>query len=187
MVDANQRVLAFESGAYGWQHDATVFGESALGQWIAKKKFPKPEELPGTDVKCPFVILTDKAYTLHNNMIKPYLETENKTTKEQKVYKRKVSGTRRNVEQFFGQLTQQFHIFQRPLEMSKELNNLTILGGGLLHNIIFDCETERSLTMLEYQIEARPRRQFVSNKCHTTRDLFVEYFSAIDLSKRYHF
>lgn len=70
-VDARYRFIMIDVGAYGANHDSTIFGSSEFGrQWLCQDqrlKVPKNAPLPGQAVPTPYVVVADEAFGLKCN------------------------------------------------------------------------------------------------------------------------
>ncbi|XP_049809639.1 uncharacterized protein LOC126252760 [Schistocerca nitens] len=65
LVDANCKFITIDVGSYGKEGDSGIFNKSAMGKMIMKGDvFPADEKLPLTDIKMPFVIVSDEAFRL---------------------------------------------------------------------------------------------------------------------------
>jgi hypothetical protein len=66
IADARYRFIAIDIGAYGKQPDGGIFRRSSVYHLLNSNNFNMPDdkELPLSDVKLPFVMLGDEAYSL---------------------------------------------------------------------------------------------------------------------------
>ena len=66
--------IAIDVGSYGREGDAGIYLKSNIGQLIQENRFyiPDPKPLSRTDIVVPHVIVGDKAFALHENLMKPY-------------------------------------------------------------------------------------------------------------------
>lgn len=75
-VDAKYRFIMVDVGAYGANHDATVFANTDFGRrWLHKDvalKVPADSALPGQTVKIPFFMVADDAFGLKSNVMVPF-------------------------------------------------------------------------------------------------------------------
>lgn len=75
-VDAKYRFIMVDIGAYGANHDSTVFANSEFGRsWILKDaslKVPNDSALPGQTQKIPFFMVGDEAFGLKTNIMTPF-------------------------------------------------------------------------------------------------------------------
>lgn len=75
-VDAKYKFIMVDVGAYGANHDATVFAASDFGKaWInntAELKVPRDAPLPGQTENTPFFMVADEAFGLKTNVMTPF-------------------------------------------------------------------------------------------------------------------
>ncbi|XP_018407146.1 PREDICTED: putative nuclease HARBI1 [Cyphomyrmex costatus] len=66
VCDANYIFTLVDVGAFGSQSDGGVFKESAFGIAFDNKELeiPKDNYLPGTDIKFPYYMVADEAFSL---------------------------------------------------------------------------------------------------------------------------
>lgn len=80
MVDANCKFLLIDVGAYGKEGDAGIFHKSEVGQMVSKGEiFPPPQDLPGSNIKLPNVIVGDEAFRLDKHIMKPFTQKQRQT------------------------------------------------------------------------------------------------------------
>nr|CAI5870515.1 unnamed protein product [Callosobruchus analis] len=74
LVDSNYRFIAVDVGGYGKQSDGETYLASDLFSFMQGEhiKLPKPEMLPHSQMRAPFVILADEAYPLLPYLMKLY-------------------------------------------------------------------------------------------------------------------
>lgn len=84
-VDAKYRFIMVDVGAYGANHDATVFANCEFGRlWLQKDaelKVPENKALPGKNEKIPFFMVADEAFGLKSNIMTPFPGTNLVQTK----------------------------------------------------------------------------------------------------------
>lgn len=87
-VDARYRFIMIDVGAYGANHDANVFANSAFGkQWLNQDQrlcVPKNTPLPSQTVPTPYVVVADEAFGLKTNILTPY--PGNNLSRKQRVF-----------------------------------------------------------------------------------------------------
>ncbi len=68
------QVYMVDIGACGIKGDSNTFQNSAFGQQFMQGHIPflNPQNLPGTNLLSPFVIIGDKAFPSLINLVKPY-------------------------------------------------------------------------------------------------------------------
>lgn len=76
VVDANYKFVSIDVGAYGSNHDSTVFWNSEFGKlWLKQDKklnLPVKKLLPGTTEVLPYVQIGDAAFGLKDIMLTPF-------------------------------------------------------------------------------------------------------------------
>lgn len=74
LVNAEYRFITVDIGAYGKNSDGGIFRASKLGQGIINKKLniPPEKELFGVNFKLPHVIVSDGAFPLLENCMRPF-------------------------------------------------------------------------------------------------------------------
>lgn len=76
VVDADYKFISIDVGAYGSNHDSTVFWNSEFGKlWLKQDKklnLPSKKPLPGTTEDLPYVLVGDAAFGLKNIMLTPF-------------------------------------------------------------------------------------------------------------------
>lgn len=115
-----------------------IYQKSNFGKRIMNKDFgiPPPQNLPGTDVLVPNVILGDAAFSLHENMMTPYARKQSLTDRTKAVYNYRHSRARRTTENAFGIWCARFRIFFTPINADADKIDKIILAACILHNII---------------------------------------------------
>nr|XP_022907045.1 uncharacterized protein LOC111418655 [Onthophagus taurus] len=74
LVDANYNFLFADVGSQGRISDGEIFKNSVLWEKIQENSLCllKAKALPGREKHVPYVMLGDEAFTLHENVMKPY-------------------------------------------------------------------------------------------------------------------
>ncbi|XP_063913293.1 uncharacterized protein LOC135129953 [Zophobas morio] len=73
-ADASYRFTFIDVGAYGFQNDGGLFGESIFGLAFDTKALnvPSPSYLPGTETRMPYTLVADKSFPLKSHIMRPY-------------------------------------------------------------------------------------------------------------------
>lgn len=75
-VDAEYKFIMVDVGAYGANHDSTVFSNCEFGRlWLNRDpilQVPKNAALPGQDVPIPHFMVADEAFGLKSNIMTPF-------------------------------------------------------------------------------------------------------------------
>ncbi|XP_037822868.1 uncharacterized protein LOC119611377 isoform X2 [Lucilia sericata] len=180
-VDADYKFIFVDVGSNGRANDASVFNQSEIGIAIRNEalNFPENQELPGSDVKVPFVFVADEAFRLSTRILKPYSQ---RNEHENKIFNYRLSRARRVSENCFGQLVNRFQILLKEITLDVEKAELITLTCCVLHNFLkienhnddsFQC-TQRNATLTT--IEHSPGHRS-SNDASAVRDIFRTYFN----------
>ena len=86
---------------------------------------PKPKSLPGRDTDVPNVIVGDAAFSLKPYLMKPYAQRA--LNNERRIFKYRLSRTKRTVENAFGLLASRFGLFQKPIALAPGKAEVIIL------------------------------------------------------------
>ena len=207
VCNANYQFTLIDIGDTGRNSDGGVFGNSDMGIAFEsnKMKIPEPNELPGTDIKCPYVLVGDEAFPLKTYLMKPY-PREALDIKE-RVFNYRLSRARRIIENTFGILAARCRIFRKPIIAREEVvvnvtKAATALHNYLMHGHEFDStkkfycpptfidqETPSGMRQGDWRYEIRDyqglaplNRQLGSNNysrnAKQLRELFNDFFNS---------
>lgn len=106
---------------------------------------PHDEILPNTNASLPYVFLTDEAFALSTNMMKPYLGVHEKGNAK-RIFNYRLSRARRVVENVFGIMVSVFRIFRGPIILlePEKVQEIT-MTRVLLHNFLRRSKSSSSL------------------------------------------
>lgn len=140
MVDAEYKFVAVDVGAYGREGDSGIFQRSSFGRKIYNEEFnfPPPIELPQTKIILPHVIIADKAFALHQNVMRSYPSKQALTNRQKSVYNYRHSRARRTSENAFGIMSSYFRIFYTPIMAKAKTVDSIIIVACILHNFMRD-------------------------------------------------
>lgn len=184
LVDANCKFLYVDVGRNGRLSDGGVFKNSSLYKAINHNKlnFPEEKALPGRNKKVPFVILTDAAFPLNHNIMKPFPFRH--MTWPQRIFNYRLSRARRTVENAFGMLANRFRILLNKINLRPEKVRLITLTCVILHNYLitktpakYAEDVDKRFTFrygLSQQSGNRPTNQSIH-----IRQEFLEYFNTV--------
>ena len=96
---------------------------------------PPATNLPNTTTVLPHVILGDKAFSLHENLMKPYPRGRSHDTTK-RIYNYRLSRARRTTENAFGILAFYFRVFFQPISVNPEKCDNIILSACILHDML---------------------------------------------------
>lgn len=106
--------------------------------------FPELKPLPGSDKVLPHVILGDKAFRLHTNIMKPYTRQSARDDKSKAIFNYRLSRARRVTENAFGLLSQVFRVFYQPINIEPITCDSLIIVACCLHNMLRDAYLEEN-------------------------------------------
>ncbi|KAJ8933277.1 hypothetical protein NQ314_014105 [Rhamnusium bicolor] len=137
LVDADYNFTFADVGCQGRISDGGVFKNTELYTKLTTNKLNLPEEtcLPGRDKKVPYVFVSDEAFALHRNLMKPYSGTHSKGSPE-RGYNYRLSRARRVVENVFGICSAVFRVFRKPLLLEPEKATIIVMAIIYLHNFL---------------------------------------------------
>lgn len=179
LCDANYCFIFVDIGSYGKSNDSTIFKNSTIYKKLVDKtlNIPDPKPLSLLRPKCvPFVIVGDEAFSLSENIMRPYCGK--KLTETKRIFNYRLSRARRYIECCFGIMANKWRILHRPLNVNIEFAYAILKACCVLHNYVrlrdgfrFD-ETlfQSSLSSLNCTT-VRPNMRSLN-----TRDTFADYF-----------
>lgn len=132
LVDADYKFLYANVGCQGRISDGGVFANSSLCRMLYNNDLNLPDKkpLPGRIMPVPYFFLGDDAFPLQTNILKPYDGNHAKGSPK-RVYNYRMCRGRRVVENVFGQLTKQFKIFNKPIQLNPQ--KVTIVTLACIH------------------------------------------------------
>ena len=206
VCNANYEFTILDIGDTGRNSDGGVFGNSDMGVAFESDliKVPEPDKLPGTDIKCPYVLVGDEAFPLKTYLMKPY--PRDALDIKERIFNYRLSRARRIIENTFGILSARCRIFRKPIIAREEVvinitKAATALHNYLMHGRQFetanhycpptfvDYETPTGLRQGEWRYEVKEyeglaplHRQLGSNNyssnAKNVRELFRDYFNS---------
>lgn len=183
LVDANYKFLYVDIGVNGRISDGGVFRESSLKKGIDRNLLDFPEDcnLPGSEIKVPYVIVADDAFPLSKRLLKPY--PFRGLSIEKRIFNYRLSRARQTVENAFGILTNRFRILQGTINLGPEKAEIITLTCCILHNFLATkskryCEGEIETCNLQ-NIIAQQGGSRSSNEAMAIRNRFCGYFNTI--------
>ncbi|KAK9708473.1 DDE superfamily endonuclease [Popillia japonica] len=110
--------------------------------------FPPDDYLPGSQIKTPYVDVADDVFRLTKRLMKPWSQ---KSTKEEKIFKYRLSRARRIVENAFGILTNSFQVLQKDINLEVSKVQDVALACCVLHNYIKHKDDQTYLKGIEFE------------------------------------
>lgn len=137
IVDPYCKFIAVDVGSHGREGDAGILPKSSMGKKINSGQFnlPPPAFLPQTKVLQPHV-LGDSAFSLTENMMKPYPIPAARSDKTIAVFNYRHCRARRTSENAFGILCQYFRVFFTAMALKPATADYAVVASCILHNIL---------------------------------------------------
>ena len=182
VVDAKYKFISIDVGGYGKQSDGGTFHASKLYACLRDKtlEIPEPNFLPGTEVTAPYVFVSDEAYPLLPNLMKPY--SGSKLPLEHECFNKRLSRCRKTVECAFGIMNSKWRLLGKCIETNVDLVDHIVKCICILHNTIIDREGI-DLNLCEVGVLHGPSHSIPAasgrplNEAKHVRDIFTAYFA----------
>lgn len=140
IVDANYLFRFVDIGSYGHESDAGIWADWNVSRGIETDQLglPSPQNLPGSDIKTPHVLIGDDAFPLKPYLLKPYPTGRNPNAlpEDKCIFNYRLCRARRIVENAFGIMSARWRIFRRPIECSPTTTDYVIKACVVLHNYL---------------------------------------------------
>lgn len=106
------------------------------GNYIKKNalNLPQPSALPNTSQKFPYVFISDEAFALGPNLMKPF--GLNVLNENRHVFNYRLSRARSVVECAFGILNSKFGVFQKDIPFEPDTATVVVVACCYLHNYL---------------------------------------------------
>ena len=136
LVDADLKFRFVDVGTNGRISDGGVWSKSALKSAIEVNtlNIPDAQQLPGTNVLVPYVVVADDAFPLSEHIMKPF--SGKYLRHSQRIFNYRLSRARRVVENAFGILAARFRIFKSPTSTKVENVKKIALATCVLRNYL---------------------------------------------------
>ncbi|XP_066443030.1 uncharacterized protein [Eleutherodactylus coqui] len=176
VADAHCKFVCIDVGAYGSTGDSRVLRTSQIGMQILRDgvTLPVPQPLPGTTHPVPFVMVSDEAFPLMPNLLRPYPRRGLNARKRNF----RLSRARRVVERAFGIMVSQWRVLGTTLMVDPTTVDDLVKACCVLHNYLRDYRPEVDVEELD------PAFDTVINwgggrtpaTAVQVRELFTDYF-----------
>jgi len=187
LVDANCRFTYVDIGAYGRSSDGGIFNNSSLAIALESNQLhvPPSKTLPGSSITSPYVVVADDAFALKTYLLKPY--SLRNLTPQQRIFNYRLSRARRTAENAFGQLSQRFRVFGRPMPLMPEKVQTIVMAACCLHNFLLRDKQSQATYMPESEQHsedgqlnslAKQGSNHASVNAQKVRDNFCSYFNS---------
>lgn len=100
---------------------------------------PSPAPLPGATHLVPFVMVSDEAFPLKTNLLRPYPRRGLDAQKRR--FNQRLSRARRFVECTFGIMSSKWRIFHTAIQLDELTVNHVIKVACVIHNIVRDYDS----------------------------------------------
>ncbi|XP_069606045.1 uncharacterized protein [Ranitomeya imitator] len=178
VADAHYKFVAIDVGAYGSSGDSRVLQSSQIGLQILQDggTLPAPRPLPGSTHPVPFVMVSDEAFPLKTNLLRPY--PRRALDDRRRIFNYRLSRARKYVECTFGIMCSQWRIFHTAIQLDTETVDTVIKACCVLHNYVREYSTEvveeSQLSELIAVDNLGQGRQSISGV--RVRETFTDYF-----------
>ncbi|CAH2004903.1 unnamed protein product [Acanthoscelides obtectus] len=134
--DADYKFIWADIGAYGSEHDASVFRRSQMGKQLdeGSVQLPKVDQLPSSNVEMPYFFVGDEAFPLKPYLMRPYPGRQ--LTEQKSVFNYRLSRARRVIENSFGILASRWRVYRSPLLCSIKTTEAVVKATICLHNYL---------------------------------------------------
>lgn len=182
ITDSKYRFIYVDIGAYGKESDSTIFHNSKLYDSLMKGSLPIPisKPLPGFQEPVPFVFIGDEAFSISNNVMRPY--SGKHLTVKQRIFNYRLSRARRYVECAFGILANKWRVFHRPLNVSIDFAVDIVKACCILHNFVLNRDGLQSpieMIIDDSELESLQTLNPRIVSANVIRDKFSNYFSSV--------
>lgn len=136
VADAEYKLLYVDVGRNGRSSDGGVFNRCTFAQAMVTNQLglPSSKPLPGRTMAVPYVLVADDAFSLGQNLLKPY--SQRGLTMVQRVYNYRLSRARRIIENVFGIMTARFRVMSDRIHLDAEKSKKVVLACCVLHNYL---------------------------------------------------
>ncbi|XP_056391175.1 uncharacterized protein LOC130284647 [Hyla sarda] len=179
VADASYKYIAIDVGAYGSTGDSRVLRTSEFGRQVLQDQvtLPPPKPLPGTTHLVPFVMVSDEAFPLMTNLLRPYPQRGLNARK--RVFNARLSRARCFVECTFGIMSSKWRIFTCAMQLDEATVDAVIKAACVLHNYVRDydspdIEVDTHKALNDEPINWGSGRP--SNRAVLVRETFADYF-----------
>lgn len=137
VVDADYNFIYAYVGAQGRISAGGVMNSCSLNQMIEENtlEIPPPTELQGRERKLPYFILADSAFSMSENIMKPYAGAHPRGSKE-RIFNYRLSRARKAVENAFGLLSAVFRVFRKLMLLQPDKAQIISMAAIHLHNFL---------------------------------------------------
>lgn len=161
VCDARKNFVYVDIGSYGCQSDGGVFFHSTFGRRLDTNSLnlPPPAPLPHTGTLCPFFILGDTAFPLHEHILTPYPGKYADLSAIQVNFNKEMSSVRQNIENSFAILVKRWRVLSGPIGANPDMVNNIVMATVVLHNFIKSFDDPAAVRYMRADKETLPTIQ----------------------------
>lgn len=141
VTDADGMLLSMDVGDYGRNSDGRVMANSNFGRALKNGNLDLPEPTPiaGDNQPIPYYFVTDEAFPMSKNLLKPYSK-KTLTTNSRRIFNSRLSRCRKSVECSFGMLASKFGVLNTLIRCTPDKVDTLVQAMCVLHNAIRECD-----------------------------------------------
>ncbi|XP_056390577.1 uncharacterized protein LOC130360640 [Hyla sarda] len=177
VADAHSRFVAIDVGNYGSSGDSRVLQVSAIGRQILRDcvTLPAARPLPGSTVDVPFVMVSDEAFPLLPNLLRPYAQRE--LDARRRIFNYRLARARRVVECAFGIMSSQWRVLNTAIRLDVNTVDIVVKACCVLHNFNRNNIHDGDVLMPPSSLHTHINWGSQPNPSGTQiRDFFADYF-----------
>lgn len=133
IVNSNYEFIYVDVGKNGRVSDGGIIETTLFHDLLIQGKLCLPQN-NDTVKNLNYVFLADEAFSLHENILKPYSQRE--LTYEKRIFNYRLSRARNCVENAFGLISARFRILQSAIHLAPEKAIHIVLAICVLHNFL---------------------------------------------------
>lgn len=147
LANANKEFIIIDVGANGRVSDGGVLFYTKFWDLYSKGELdiPEPSPLPYASESFPYVFISDEAFALGKNLMKPYPQSACNNNNERKEFNRRLSRARSVIEGAFGIITKNFGVFQKAICFEPRKASVIVTACCYLHNYLMKTKSRRYL------------------------------------------
>lgn len=138
VVNARYEFIFVDVGAEGKASDGGVWKKTSIFEYLNDEEnpleIPAPEIIPGIRDPVPYFFVSDDAFALNTNLLKPYAMQG--ISRRNRIYNYRLSRSRMVVENAFGILSTRFRIYRKEITMYPGGVEKLVLATVVLHNYL---------------------------------------------------
>lgn len=146
ICDANYKFLYIDVGCEGRISDGGVFNKCSFAAALENEALQLPHQrtLSGREEAVPYVIVADDAFSLKQNIMKPFPGTC--LSPSQRIFNYRLSRARRVIENAFGIMTAKFRVLRSPIHVDAAKTRKITLACCALHNFLITRKSAAYMT-----------------------------------------